>query len=360
MKSVRKAPKYMGDWVGSNQMKIYHFKITKSLTQRNVTKCLEKIRTMRERKNAFVYAVSINAPYGSITQTKKLSDAFLQTSSDLEAPLYTFAEDFALECGYYLLSSGHKIYANPYSLIGNVSLRHQQLRFGNFLKKWGIKYETIADQTSQSRTNPLKEPSEEDKKWLREVLEEIYDEITTKILKSRQVIFERLQLKENDIKKDLLGGKIFTAEEALSNGLIDEISTFEEFKERYYKKHKLVEFNIDKDNSVGLRSLGNAVGNWVNVFKQKEESLELTAIGKPALADARFEFTEKLVKLLNTPEMVEKLEQMISNEVLDQYFDALAKRVSSDELRYLVQDAIRTDYSRNMSDFDEEEMKKFL
>lgn len=141
--------------------------------------------------------------------------------------------------------------------------------------------------------------------------------------------------------------------------MIDEISTFEEFKEKYYKKHKLVEFNIDKDHSVGLRSIGNAFGNWVNFFTEKEENIDLSTIGKP-LSDARFEFTEKVVKLLNTPEFIDKLEQMISTEVLDQYFDALAQRVTSDELKLLVQDAIHTDYSKTMDDFDEEEYKKFL
>lgn len=141
--------------------------------------------------------------------------------------------------------------------------------------------------------------------------------------------------------------------------MVDEISTFEEFKEKYYKKHKLVEYNIDKEKNVGLRSIGNAFGNWVNFFSTKEDNMELNAIGKPVISDARFEMTERIVQLLNTPEFVEKLENLISTEVLDQYFDALSKRVTSEELRVLVQDAIRTDYS-TMNDFNEEEYKKFL
>lgn len=47
-------------------------------------------------------------------------------------------------------------------------------------------------ETGRSKTNPLVEPTEEDKKFVKEVLEEIYEEIVTRILKSRQIIFDRL------------------------------------------------------------------------------------------------------------------------------------------------------------------------
>jgi len=55
-----------------------------------------------------------------------------------------------------------------------------------------MKYFYSLLETGRSKTNPLVEPTEEDKKFVKEVLEEIYEEIVTRILKSRQIIFDRL------------------------------------------------------------------------------------------------------------------------------------------------------------------------
>jgi ClpP class serine protease len=51
-------------------------------------------------------AVVINSMGGSPTQCDIISNKLLHFSKNHHIPLYTFAEDFALSGGYYLLSIG--------------------------------------------------------------------------------------------------------------------------------------------------------------------------------------------------------------------------------------------------------------
>ena len=53
-------------------------------------------------------------------------------------PVYTFAEDYALDAGFLLLMAGKECYANPFSLVGDVGKSYKTYYIGRLLQKLGV------------------------------------------------------------------------------------------------------------------------------------------------------------------------------------------------------------------------------
>ncbi len=61
--------------------------------------------------------ISINSAVGSVAAAEVIHNALKEASNNFNAPIYTFAEDFALGPAYYLLSIGNRVHASKiYSL----------------------------------------------------------------------------------------------------------------------------------------------------------------------------------------------------------------------------------------------------
>jgi hypothetical protein len=98
--------------------------------------------------------------------------------------------------------------------------------------------------------------------------------------------------------------------------LVDEISTFEWFYERYYRKHKIVEYFIDKTQAQGIYPVAKSFNFWKNL-------ITLHAEGKNTIAD-----------ILSSPTMVEDMKEMIHEEVTDLIAEGLSQRARFNSFSY--------------------------
>jgi ClpP class serine protease len=53
-------------------------------------------------------------------------------------PIYTFAEDYALDAGFLLLMAGKEVYANPFTLVGDVGKSYKTYYIGRLLQKFNL------------------------------------------------------------------------------------------------------------------------------------------------------------------------------------------------------------------------------
>lgn len=56
----------------------------------------------------------------------------------LRLPVYTFAEDAAMDAGFLLLMAGKEAYANPFSMIGDVGKSYKTYYIGRLLQKLNL------------------------------------------------------------------------------------------------------------------------------------------------------------------------------------------------------------------------------
>lgn len=331
MKALRQINKAYNSLTKGGQPYIYHFRITKALTAQNVPKAIDRLRTMREAKAPRIFALSVDIHSGSPVLTKTLRDALLQTAHDLKAPLYTFAEDCALESGFYLLSAGHKIFANPYALLGDVAYIWKDAKVDKLIKKY-VKVSIIKSGKYKNMSNIFEETSSETSELMEKLVKTYHQDMVDGIFESRDMNFDRKGLKIDDVRKEVGDGKTFTAQEALDKGLIDGIMTFEEFQEKYYKEYKVEEFTIDKDDTVGYERISSAMGNWWKVFnshEQVETSLESNSHSQIA---SQVELAQDMLNLMHSEGFMEKLRGFVKEEVIGDIYTSIRGRMSMTDI----------------------------
>lgn len=58
-------------------------------------------------------------------------------------PIYTFAEDAALDKGFLLLASGQEVYVNPYSIVGDLGASNRVFVIERMLGKLGLELKSF-------------------------------------------------------------------------------------------------------------------------------------------------------------------------------------------------------------------------
>jgi len=328
MKALKQINKTVQSFLQPSPPLIYHFRITKALTSQNVPHCIDKLRAMRESKAPQIFALSVNVNAGSPVLTKTLREALIQTASDLKAPLYTFAEDTALESGFYLLSAGHKIFANPYSLLGDVASIEREIKIEKLVRKY-VNVTLVKSGKFKNLSLNLEETTPETAEFLNKLVKVRHDDMVEGIFESRDIYFERKGLKSDAVRQEVLDGRTFTATEALEKGLVDEILTFEEFKDKYYKDYKLQEFTIDKDETLGYEQITGSVSNWWQIMSGNAERSE-TVLENYSSAEvkAQVELAQDMLQLLKSQKFIEKLKTYASEEIVGEVYQNIQGRMS--------------------------------
>ena len=142
------------------------------------------------------------------------------------------------------------------------------------LSKIGVKSETIHAGKNKNMFNYNEPVSEEQKQIMQDIADECYEQFTGIVAMSRNIpLFE--------VKK-LADGRIYTAKQALSNGLIDSIDTWEnmisnmKLEEFDEKDVNLIEFRYKKDPSLRDMVLGSLFGSaTLNSLMEMSEQARL-------------------------------------------------------------------------------------
>ncbi|MDY5048756.1 MAG: S49 family peptidase, partial [Treponema porcinum] len=189
--------------------------------------------------------------------------------------VYAYQANLAASGGYYISCAADKIYANRNTLTGSIGvITASSFDVTEMLSKIGVKSETIHAGKNKNMFNYNEPVSEEQKQIMQNIADECYEQFTGIVAMSRNIpLFE--------VKK-LADGRIYTAKQALSNGLIDSIDTWEnmisnmKLEEFDGKDVNLIEFRYKKDPSLRDMVLGSLFGSaTLNSLMEMSEQARL-------------------------------------------------------------------------------------
>ena len=105
--------------------------------------------------------------------------------------------------------------------------------------------------------------------------------------------------------------------------------TFDEFKNKNYKDHKLVEYTADRDGDLSVRQISSSLKTWYMAFSMKEEyDKEPFFCSEKLEVDEKLEVTEQLAAVVQSKEfMLQLCDDLFSNietEVLETLSDRMA------------------------------------
>ncbi len=157
----------------------------------------------------------INSPGGTVYESEELYNKVREYQEFTGRPVWSYMAHYAASGGYYVTASADKIYANMNTTTGSIGVIMSMYDLSGLYEKLGIEEVTIT-----SGVNKASDPnSPEQIAIYQSIVDESYERFVDVIEHGRGMTEEQV--------KALADGRVYTATQAVDNGLIDEISSYE-------------------------------------------------------------------------------------------------------------------------------------
>lgn len=180
---------------------------------------LSTIRELKENKNNVALAIFINSPGGAVYQADEVYNA-LQDYKTTGKRIYVYQGSMAASGGYYISCAANQIFANRNTLTGSIGvIMGSSYDLTELFDNLGIKSETIHSGKNKNMMNYNEPFTDEQKAIMQSICDECYQQFVSIVANNRGMTYDKAC--------SLADGRIYTARQALDNGLIDRIDTWE-------------------------------------------------------------------------------------------------------------------------------------
>ena len=185
----------------------------KSITYENVC---DKLEILEEMKNLKGLVLRINSPGGSALVSEKI----YKKLKKLTVPIYVSMGDLCASGGYYIATTGQKLFANNLTLTGSIGVVMMYPEVVETLKKLDVNLEGFEKGIGFDMLNPFDKLGEDSKEKIIYNMNEVYTEFKEHVMKARRMNDEELE--------KIAQGRVWLGSEARNNNLVDEIGSLEE------------------------------------------------------------------------------------------------------------------------------------
>lgn len=157
--------------------------------------------------------VHINSPGGTVVG----GEALYRDLRDIAAakPVVAVLREFGASAGYMVALGTDRIFARRGTITGSIGVVLQTADITGMLEKLGISTETLKSGPLKAVPNPLEPLTPEARERTLEVVRDVFDMFLDMVVERRDMTRpEALELAD---------GRIFTGQQAVANGLVDEI-----------------------------------------------------------------------------------------------------------------------------------------
>lgn len=195
----------------------------------------KQIDRVREDDSVVGVVLRIDSPGGTVTGSDYLYHHLRELREERELPLVVSMGSMCASGGYYIAmavgDTENTIFAEPTSWTGSIGVVIPHYDFSGLLQNYDIKDDSIASHKYKLMGSPTRKLDPEERAEERELFQELVNisfESFKEIVKSG-----RPEFRNDPAALDKVAtGQIFTAKQAVDNGLVDEIGFVEKAIER--------------------------------------------------------------------------------------------------------------------------------
>ena len=159
--------------------------------------------------------LEINSPGGGITATDTLHDKILKFKKETGKKIVVYMKDVAASGGYYVAACSDHIVAHPTSITGSIGVIMMLFNFEDLYDLLGISQNVIKSGALKDMGSSSRALTEEERGLFQEIITEMHNRFVDIVSQGRGMPREKVSA--------LADGRIYTGQQALSNGLIDSI-----------------------------------------------------------------------------------------------------------------------------------------
>ena len=182
----------------------------------NAVTALRSIRRATRDEEVEGIILDIDSGGGGITASDILYNALREFKNEKKGRVVvTLMGDVAASGAYYIALASDYIIAHPTTITGSIGVILQSYNIKELAQKIGVRDVTIKSGANKDILNPFRDVDPAQKELLQSILSQMYDRFLKLVVENRKLAKEKVA--------PLADGRVFSAQDALANKLIDAI-----------------------------------------------------------------------------------------------------------------------------------------
>lgn len=215
--------------------------------------------------NIVAIVLRINSPGGTVTASDIIYDRLMRFKAEYDVPVLVQMMDVAASGGYYTALAGDSITACPTTITGSIGVIFTSISLEGLMDKIGVRNQTVTSGNMKDIGSPLRTmtPAE------RQVLQSLVGDMQQRFV---GLVRERRPNLSEEMKGEMIDGRVFSANQALAGGLVDDIGYLDATIDRARQRAGVSEASVIRyrrpdeyaDSLYDRAAVGGAQVNMVN------------------------------------------------------------------------------------------------
>lgn len=160
----------------------------------------------------------IDSPGGAVAPSQEIYQEVKRAAKSKQ--IVASMGSIAASGGYYVACPAHKIIANPGTITGSIGVIIEFTNISGLLDMMRVKTETIKSGDYKDIGSPLRDMKSNERKLLQSFVDNVHNQFVNAVAESRGMDKEKV--------REIANGMIYSGEQALGLGLVDELGGFED------------------------------------------------------------------------------------------------------------------------------------
>lgn len=158
----------------------------------------------------------IDSPGGTATASEQVYTEILRFKKERGAPVVAQLLTTAASGGFYIAMAADEVQAHPTTVVGSIGVIFTSLNVAGLMDKLGIEDQTITGGEFKDIGSPFRPLTGEERRQLQSIVDDLHARFREVVERGRpKLTAERVA--------ELANGRIYSAPQALENGLVDRI-----------------------------------------------------------------------------------------------------------------------------------------
>ncbi len=179
---------------------------------------IDEIKKYSKDPSIRALVLRIDSPGGAVAPAQEIYEEIRKVVA--KKKVVVSMGSVAASGGYYIASPASRIIANPGTLTGSIGVIMEIPNLEGLMNKLGIRTEVVKSGQHKDLASIFRKKKKEEREILQGVLDNVHEQFISAVAEGRKMLNE-------DVKK-IADGRIFTGEQALKIGLIDELGNIED------------------------------------------------------------------------------------------------------------------------------------
>jgi protease IV len=180
---------------------------------------VRQVKKYRDDRSIKAILVRIDSPGGGVVPSQEMYEELKKTRENGK-PVIVSMGSLAASGGYYVACGASKLVANRGTLTGSIGVISEFLQFREAMDKLGIDVKTIKSGKLKDAGSSTRKMTDEDLRYFQNLIDNVHRQFIGVVEEERGL--------DSATAVALADGRVFTGEQALVEGLVDTLGTYED------------------------------------------------------------------------------------------------------------------------------------